>query len=277
MKLFLSFLFTAFVFVSVLPAHAQESAYERIIKTKTLRCGYVNYPPLLKKDPNSGEFTGIGVDVMKRAAELMQVNIEWAEETSWATYIEGLQTNRFDALCTMDFYLPAYVGKVELTSPLFFTGIGIYKRPDDERFPLGYKDFDRADVSISAIDGSLSMMIKNSDFPKAKLISMPNMTDYTFILSNVVSKKADITFVERSVANDFLKKNPGALVNISEENPLRIYPYFIPVKFGETGLKSVFDGIIALMINNGEIEKILKAHEGDQQSFYRVSPQYTGK
>lgn len=269
------FLLSLFLITLASPAIANEnSAFDRIMAKKELRCGYVNYPPLLSKDPNTDEFSGIGVDIVKRVAEILDVKITWAEEVTWATYIEGLRTNRYDMLCTLDFFLPAYAGKLEMTSPVFYTGIGVYKRPDDARFPEGFRDFNKKDISISAIDGSLSMLIKNSDYPDATLVSMPNTTDYSFILSNIVSKKADVTFVERSVGNDFLKKNPGALVNIAETKPLRIYPYFIPVDLGEAKLKSTLEGIISLMLNNGEIDKILDKYEQGTPSFYRVVKGY---
>lgn len=258
-----------------LSAQAKDNAaFDRIMAKRELRCGYVNYPPLLAKDPNTGEFSGIGVDIMKRVAETLDVKIVWAEEVTWATYIEGLRSNRYDALCTLDFFLPAYAGKLEITDPVFYTGIGVYKRPNDSRFKEGFRSFNNKDISISAIDGSLSMMIKNSDYPEAKLVSMPNTTDYSFILSNVVTKKADVTFVERSVGNDFLKKNPSALINIAEKKPLRIYPYFIPTAIGETKLKSTFDGIVSLMLNNGEIDAILDKYEQGTPSFYRVTKGY---
>jgi len=252
----------------------RETVYDRIMHTHEIRCGYVYYPPLLMKDPNTGAFSGIGADVMRRVAELMNVKLIWTEETSWATYIEGLQTNRYDMLCTLDFFLPFYAGKVETTSPLFYTGIGIYKRADDTRFPEVFRNFDNPDITVSAIDGSIAMHIQESDYPHAKLLSVPNMSDYAFTLMNVVNKKADITFVERAVGNNFLKTNPGAVVNIADKEPLRIYPYFVPFKIGETKLQSTLNGLIIFLRDNSEIDKILSRYENGTPSFYRVAKGY---
>lgn len=251
-----------------------ETAYSRITKTGTLRCGYINYAPLLNKDPNTGAITGIGADIMEKIAKTMNVKIIWAEETSWATYIQGLESNRFDALCTLDFFLPAYAGKLEAPKPVFYTSIGAYKRANDQKMKEGFKSFNDPAIKISALDGSLSMHIQQEDYPKATVLSMPHNTDYTFLLENVVSSKADIAFVENSIANEYLKANPGKLVNIAQETPIRIYPYFVPIRAGETHLKTTIDSILEVMIENGDIEKILSKYEDGVQNFHRVKKGY---
>jgi polar amino acid transport system substrate-binding protein len=256
------------------PANATQNVYDRIMQSHEIRCGYVNYPPLLSKDPNTGKFSGIGVEIMERIAEMLNVKLQWVEETSWAHYIEGLNTNRFDMLCGLDFFPPSVAGKVEGTAPLFYAGIGIYKRADDTRFPEGFRNFNDPNITISAIDGSISMQIKNADYPDAQLLSMPAMTDYSTILLNVVDKKADVTFVERAVAHAYLKANPGKLVNIASDKPLRVFSYFIPFRIGETKLKATMDGLINLMRENGEIDKILDKYEEGTPSFYRAAKGY---
>lgn len=255
-------------------AKAESSVYDRIMQSHEIRCGYVNYPPLLSKDPNTGAFSGIGVEIMQRIADILRVKLVWAEETAWANFIEGLKTNRFDVLCNLDFMLPEYAGKIDVTEPLFYTGIGVYKRIDDARFPDGFRQFNDPAITISAIDGSVSMRIRDSDYPQAKILSMPAMTDYSTILLNVVDKKADVSFVERAAASGFLKANPGKLVNIAEGRPLRIFPYIVPFKIGETKLKSTMDGVIRFLRENGEIDKILDKYENGTPVFYRAAQEY---
>ncbi len=253
---------------------AEETTYDRIMRTHEIRCGYVNYPPLLTKDQNTGVFSGIGVDIMTRVADILHAKLVWAQESSWANYIEDLRNNRFDILCNTDFFPPEYAGRVETTAPLFYTGIGVYKRADEARFPNGFRNFNDPNVMVSAIDGSIAMLIKNTDYPEAKLLSMPAMTDYSAILMNVANKKADVAFVERVTANGFMKANPGKLVSITGDTPLRVFPYFIPFKIGEEKLKSTMDGIITLMRDNGEIDHILSKYENGTPSFYRVAKGY---
>jgi ABC-type amino acid transport substrate-binding protein len=241
-------------------AAAKETAYQRVLRTKTLRCGYVVYPPLLKKDANTGEMSGIGHDIVERIATLTQLKIEWTMETNWANYTLDLQGGKFDALCTLDFFPPVLVGRVATTQPLFLTTMGVYKRAGDPRFPIGFRAFNEPKIKISALDGSISMLLRNADYPKADLLTMPATSDYSIILENVASGKADLTFVERAVANNYIKANPGKIEEITGDANFVAYPYILPVARGEDALAHLFDQAIMLLHFNGEIRKIVNRY-----------------
>ncbi len=55
---------------SALPAVAQEkmkeSAYERVMRTGTIRCGYFLFPPLAVKNPNTNMLSGITADIFNK-------------------------------------------------------------------------------------------------------------------------------------------------------------------------------------------------------------------
>ena len=257
-----------------LQGKTEQSVYDRVMQKREIRCGFVNYPPLLTKDPNTGAFSGIGVDIMTRVADMLNVKLVWAQESSWAGYIEDLNANRFDVLCNLDFFLPFDVGRVDRSDPLFYTSVGIYKRADDPRFPEGFRAFNDPNITISGIDGALSLIIQHSDYPLAKTISGPQTMDYSLIMQNVVNKKADVVFIENSTANSFMKANPGKLVNIAKKTPLRVFPYFIPFKLGEDKLRVTFNGIITYLHENGEIDKILAKHESGTKDFFRLARSY---
>jgi hypothetical protein len=105
------------------------------------------------------------------------------------------------------------------------------------------------------------------DFPKAKLLSLPAMTDYTFNLTNVVAYKADITFVENVFAQTFLKTDPGTLVNVTPDAPLRVYAYSIPTLPGDVKMRATMESIIGYMLDNGIIDTIVRKY-GAEQSYY---------
>ena len=238
----------------------KETAYERVMRIRTLRCGYVVYPPMLEKDANTGKFSGIGYDIVTRIGEVANLKIEWAVETNWPTYPQDLEDNKFDAMCTLDFFPPILVGRVEPTQPLFLTTMGVYKRAGEARFPEGFRAFDDPAIKLSAMDGSISMILRNSDYPKAQLFSIPAGSDYSTILENVASGKADVAFVERAVANRYIKSNPGKIEDVTGPVPLVSYPYILPVRHGDVQLASLFSQAIFLMQLKGEIEKSLTQH-----------------
>lgn len=54
------------VLLMAFPAFAaeKESSYDRVMRTRTLRCGYGIFQPMIMKDPNTRKISGIFVDIM---------------------------------------------------------------------------------------------------------------------------------------------------------------------------------------------------------------------
>src|SRR5580693_5757716 len=77
-----------------------ETTYDRVIRTGVLRCGYTPYSVGLMKDPNSGQLSGIYYDVITRLADNLKLKVDWVEEVGWGSQIEGLNTNRYDLICS---------------------------------------------------------------------------------------------------------------------------------------------------------------------------------
>lgn len=254
----------------------RESTIDRIKRTKTLRCGYVPYNPLIIKDPKTGEISGIGADIHKRIADMLGAKVEWAAEVSWSTYIEDLRTSRFDMLCNLDLTFPPYVGTLSTNLPVLYTIATAWVRPEDAPRFLGKPAdvFNSPDITVSAVDGTMPLEITRHDFPQAKIFGMPPLTDYMFNLMNVADKKADVTFVEKVFGEQFLKANPGKLVNVTpEDKPLRVYAYSIPTLPGDTKTKEAMESAISYMVNNGEIDQIIRKY-GAEKGYYVASQPY---
>jgi polar amino acid transport system substrate-binding protein len=257
------------------PIASTQPVYDRVMQSKTLRCGYVVYPPTVIKDPNTGVISGLMHDVIENAAAKMGLKVEWTEEFNWGNYLTGLQYDHVDMICAAAWnnHAGEWQG-TETIGPLFYSGIGVWVRADDDRFTGRLDKIDDPAVTISSIDGTLPGYIAAADFPKAKILGMPQATDYTFNLLNVADKKADVTFVENFQGFAFSEKNPGAIKNIAAENPIRVFPNVFLVRKGEQKLKNTFEGLLQYMINNGEMEPIIRKYEKYPGSFYRVAKPY---
>lgn len=268
-QIFLAF----FILLCATPAYA-ETAYERVMKTQTIRCGYANYAPGSLKDTATGEINGIAADVIESAAKQLGFKVEWVEETTWGLHLEGLKTKKYDALCSSSFALPSDTLWSETVGPLYYSTIGIWVRPDDKRFVNNYEAINKPEIVVSAIDGTIPAIIAAEDFPNAKIVSQPQFTDYSLNMMNVAQGKADVTFVETWQGNAFAAENPGKLVNIGAQKPLRVYHNYMLVGKGEFELQSMLNTVIKQMQDNGQIEKIIAKYEGTKGSLLRVAPNY---
>jgi ABC-type amino acid transport substrate-binding protein len=245
------------------------------MQSKTLRCGYVVYPPTVIKDPNTDAMSGIMHDVIESAAAKIGLKVEWTEELNWGNFVTGLDYDHVDMICAAAWDNTEQEWQsAEIIGPIFYSGIGVWVRADDDRFTGHLEKINDPGVTVSSIDGTVPGRIAATDYPQAKILGMPQITDYTFNLLNVADKKADVTFVENYQGYAFAEKNPGVLKNIAADNPIRVFPDVYLVRRGEQKLKNTFDNLIRYMINSGELEPIIRKYEKYPGSFYRVAKPY---
>jgi len=110
-------------------AAPKESAYERVIRTNTLRCGYALYPPFISKDPNTGKLSGIAPSLMGEVEKATGLNVVWGPEIDFGNITPTLQSGKADAFCTGMAMTPAR-GRVLIGSiPFSYGAIEAYVRP----------------------------------------------------------------------------------------------------------------------------------------------------
>jgi polar amino acid transport system substrate-binding protein len=253
---------------------AQSDSYARVVSSKTIRCGYVIAPPYTIRDPNSGKLSGLSYETMELAAKQAGYKLVWAEEVGWATMIEGLQTGRYDIICSGVWVNSARAQFSDFSAPIFYNAINAYVRVGDNRFdtnlpPLTrYAAINRPDVTIATVDGEISAGIADESFPQAKRLAIPQSVDVSQLLLNVVDRKADITFVEPYTAVQFLKSHPGTLRDISSDRPIRIYPYSYMVPKGAYALKGLMDAMLLQIVISGQEDSLITKYDIEPGTIY---------
>jgi ABC-type amino acid transport substrate-binding protein len=120
----------------------------------------------------------------------------------------------------------------------------------------------------------MSDIIASSQFPLAQKISLPQNSDVSQTLLNIQNSKADITFVEPFIAEQYLKNNPNSVQNIIQKNPIRTFGNCFMFKKGQSEFKRMLDIAIAETLNKGFVEKSIAKYEIVPNSFYRVQSPY---
>jgi ABC-type amino acid transport substrate-binding protein len=251
-----------------------DTAFDRVMSSGVIRCGYIPYPPGLIKDPNTGKITGVFAEAIEEAASNLGLKVNWVEEVGWGSMIEGLKAGRYDLVCSPVWANSSRAKFAEFTVPLFYSGIDAYVRADDNRFSSALSGVNSPNVRISTIDGEMSAIIASHEFPQTQTVSLPQTADDSQLLLDVTSNKADITFVEPYIADQFLKSHPGSLKNITPENPVRVFPNTMMLKQGDERLKSMMNVALDELVNGGEIDKLLDKYAGSEHPFYPVARPY---
>ena len=259
-------------------AASKESAYERVMRTRTLRCAYISWSATyFQKEPNTGKFQGFGYDLAEALAKVMNLKIDWVEEVGVGTMFEGLKTGRYDAICTPIFQDPSGAQHASFSQPSHYSPVYAYARANDARFDINDpKVLDRindSSVTVVDVEGSNGVEIQKNRYPKAKKLFLPVTTSGAEIMMHVMTKKADITQQIPLVVDDALKNNKGSLKRVS--NALTVFPTSpIVVPKGDEKLKEWIDQGIGSMLQMGTIDRILDAYDPHRDKLLRVAPAY---
>jgi polar amino acid transport system substrate-binding protein len=254
--------------------NSRSSTYDRVMQSGKIRCGYLIWPPACIKDPNTGKLSGIGIDAFELVAKKLGLTIEWVEEVSMGTMVEGLVTNRYDLVPTGIWPNSNRAKIVSFGKPLYYSPLYVYVRKGDKRFKNHWELINSTKMKIATVDGGSVEVIAQNDFPQAQKLSMPQLSDNAQLLLNVATGKADVTFAERTVANRYMHNNPGMIDNINPDKPIRIFANCWMFKRGEFAFKAMLDTVLDEVINSGAMDKIIAKYEKSSNEVLRVALPY---
>lgn len=245
-------------------AHAadtpKESAYDHVMRTQTIRCGYAISPPVMVQDPNTKIISGLDYDVWKVIGEELDLKVEFVEEAGWGNFIEGLRTGRYDAFCSGLWADPARIKFLSLTGPVIYSFLKTYVRSDDHRFDGNLEKVNSPDVTIPAIEGDVSVKMAQSRFPHAKIYSLPQTATVSEMIMAVQTKKADVVFLDQGMIKGFEEKNPGVLRELTGVPAPYVFSSHFSVLSGEIQLRDMIDVVLRKMIDDGRMERLAKKY-----------------
>ncbi len=239
----------------------KETAFERVVRTNTLRCGYIVWAPYLNQDPSTKEKSGIVYDYITAIAQELDWKVEWTEEVGWGNFQEGLKTNHYDAMC-FPLYETGLRGKLILmTKALYDDGLYAFGQADVTRFDKSLKSINQPDVTLSLVDGeAVSIAIKKNIFPKTKVAYMPQMVDQGQQMMEISTRKADVGFTSLYAVNKYNASAGNKVKIIGNGEPVSLYGNSLGVAIGEYDLKFAFDSAINAILKNGKAKRIIDKH-----------------
>ena len=252
---------------------AEESTYDRVMRTQTIRCGYAVWEPALKKDPQTGQLSGIFYDYMEELGKVLKLKIEWTQETGWGDFPEALRSNRIDVMAAGVWANGSRAPVVDFSIPLYFNAIYPYVRADDHRFDAKLDLINSPNITVAAIDGEMSSIIAKNRFPQAKVYSLSQLSNPSEILLSVATRKADVTCTDSATALDYMAKNPGSLRQVGSK-PLCLFGNTLPMRPGQEAFRRMIDNATRELLDNGTIERMIQKYEKHPGSLYRVALPY---
>jgi polar amino acid transport system substrate-binding protein len=237
---------------------------------RTINAGFISYAPGFIVDPNTNVKSGITYEVLEEIAKRKNLKVNYTTEAAWGTMIELLDANRVDIMANPVWMTESRIGKVEFSTPVYYSPIGTYVRPGQTKV-TSLSGINLPSVKIAAVDWEGGQQIAKTLFSNANLISFPVGTDVSQMLLEVALGKEDVTFAEPIFAYEYIKNNPGKLLNIAETTPVQKWANSFMMKKGNTELQAIINQGINELVADGTLDKILNKYEPFPHAVIRVT------
>ena len=243
--------------------------------THVLRAAYINYPPSMTVDPNTKAKTGIMPDVIGEIGKAMGVQVNYVEETTFASMTDTLANGRADIVVSGIWPSSTRALQADFSRVVYYSPVYAYVRSDDKRFDGKLGAINNSSVRVATIDGEMSSIVAQSDYTSAAVVSLPQQDDVSQLLLQLTSKKADVTFVEPAIADQFLAKNPGSIRRVTGVEPVRLFPNTFLFRKGDTALRDAINISIVELTNSRKISAVIKPYDPDGSHFIVPNPPVT--
>lgn len=212
---------------AVAPVSAQESVWQRIQDTKTVKLGVAPYAPFSYKDPRGGEsgvkqgsdtWRGIAVMLGKEIADSLGANVEIVE-LSWASAIAAIQTGQVDLFLGLD-GTPQRAAAVEfIHAPVYRYGVVFFGRED---LPAkNWEDLNKPEIRLGIVNGTNFDSMVQEFAPNATVQRFPSTSE---VLAAFQTGQIDGTITSPSAADSSKAKMRKGQVTLLEEPSI-----FLPI------------------------------------------------
>lgn len=268
MRVFSFNLILSFFIIISTTAYAEdrETAYERVIKTGVLKCGYAAWEPGVTKDPLTGKMKGMFVEIIEEMARMSNIKVEWASEVDWGQIPEALRSGKVDAFCNGMAADGGRAKNLAYTIPMTYWSFGVVTRANDERFPsnrpVTVADLNREEFSTAYSEGDVLETIKFTELPLVKGVPLPLLGTPADNLMYVKTKKTDFVVFPKVIMQNYEKANGTKDFRfLKMKEPLRVYGNVIAVDIHERELKSFLDASLLELIQSSSYGRIVAPYE----------------
>ncbi|GAB4057790.1 transporter substrate-binding domain-containing protein [Uliginosibacterium sediminicola] len=188
------------------PVMAQSSSLQKIKQTGELRIGVAPGDPWYFRDPNSGQWTGLGVLIGEQLAKSLNVKLV-PVETTWGNSVAALQSGQIDIMLVLDATEERKRAIDFPSKPLLWYAQGVLAK--DGLVVKNWEDLNKADIRIGVALGTATDRDLTKRLPNAKIERFTN-TDETVAAFNAGRVDA-IGFYHPALAIAYSKIHKGAV------------------------------------------------------------------
>ncbi len=224
---------------------AQGGMIEQVVRNGVLRVGFSSFVPWAMQD-KSGEFVGFEIDVAKRLAKDLGVELQLVP-TKWGGIIPALLAGKFDIIIGSMSVTPERNLRVNFTVPYDYATIEVMANSEKTKGMKFPEDFNRPEVVVALRTGSTPVPVAKKVLPRA---TFRLFDDEAPAVQDVISGRADVMFSSAPLPAQETLRNPGKLYQPTTESFYR-QPVGMVIRKGDFDSLNVLDNWIRMVEAEG--------------------------
>lgn len=250
----ISTLITTIIYSLSSVAQTKDSVLTKVKREGILRVCYAQVTPDSYKDPKTGEWTGVFVDIVNEMASWMKVKIE-PVEVQFGTAPLSLNRGDCDLFGASLLYNAPRALEINFIRPFAAKGInGVVKKEKADRFKK-YEDLNDPSVTIAVVAGSRDHEVSQRIFPKAKLLALQVPTDLA-AFDSVRRGDADIALANGITIRWWTTVQGNEWAATALSNDFSTQQNGWAIRYGDSDWKDFLDSFAAWVIANNKAKEL---------------------
>jgi ABC-type amino acid transport substrate-binding protein len=196
-----------------------ENSLEKIKNRKELNVGYINYPPIVYKNMQTGRVEGIFAKAIEEICNEIDVKVNYVEVT-WANFTAGLQNKQFDLSIAPTFCTIQRAYSISFTTPLMYVGNSAVVKRNENRFK-SLKDLDIKGITIAVTQGEQGYEYAQKNIKNAE-IKVLSQNDQNLAFTQVQTGRADVALGDAFAVAKFVEEHKEFVIDLFKSNPYNL-------------------------------------------------------
>ncbi len=169
---------------------AQEKLWDKVQSEGVLKVGAAVAAPHAIRDPKTGEWSGVAIDVLRKFAEGMDVELK-VVDTTWDNIIAGMQAGKWDIAVALNRTQRRALA-INYSQPYWFYQISLVYNKNNDKIDPSWKslaDFDKEGITIALMSGTAQ---DHSITPLIKNATISRLPDFDSSRMALIARRADV-------------------------------------------------------------------------------------
>ena len=212
------------------------------------------YPPFTYHD-DSGELTGLDIELGKALAEKLGVEAEF-QEAAWDSLLIGIDSGRFDTVINSVSITDERAEKYDFSDPYYYEARRVVVRADDDSIQTP-EDLKGKKIATNATNAFIPWY----EAQGAEIVGVDTSSE---AIDLVLAGRADFLGTSVPVLNAYLDEHPDAKDKLKEAFviPDSEDVIAIPVRKGETEYLDAINAALAELREEGKLKEISEKYLG---------------